>query len=272
MRALPLALLLACAHGAAVAQEWTATLSGGAWQADGDNAPLVSSGSITLERQLGDHRIGGSLGASQGETSVPEIDAELDEETVFGSVWWGRDAGAFDLTLGAEYADQQLDGALTLGGADVSVDGTTRTIGVFASVGRTIGEERTLTPSLTLSYSDTETELALRSGGPDVIVSETASGLALSAALDGVAPVGDRASVFGGVAFIAVDDAAALNSVNARGQARQRLESGAAQWGETYAGLELAIGAAAFVSGSIGTTIGRDQEERFASASFGWRF
>lgn len=272
MRALPLAIFLACAQGTAVAQDWTVTLSGGAWRADGDNAPLVSSGSISLERQLGDHWVGGSLGASQGDTSVPEIDAELDEDSFFGSLWWGRNAGPVDLTLGADYTDQQLDGGLTLGGVDVSVDGETRTLGVFASVARTIGEERAFTPSLTLSYSKTETELTLAAAGSDVIVSQTASGLALNAALNGVASVGDRVSVFGGVAFIAVDDAAALNSVNTRGEARQRLESGAAQWGETNAGVELAIGAAAFVSGSIGTTIGRDQEERFANASFGWRF
>lgn len=273
MRALSVAVLLACAPGAAAAQNWTATITGSGSQADADNSPMVSASSVSIERRFETSWIGGALAFSQGETNVPEINASIDQESIQASLWWGTSLGAYDLTLGIDHTDEQLDGGFTFSGADIAADGDTRTTGVSATLSRTFGEASTLTPSFSLSYAETETELALESGGGATAnVSSTANGLTGAAQLDGSTPLAQGLALQGGLAFIATDEAAAESSSFNSGSVRQRQEEGAASWGEAYVGLEWAASESAFVSASLGSTIGRDLEEAFGSVSLGWRF
>jgi hypothetical protein len=272
MRAITLGAALALGPGAAAAQDWTASLSAGASQADGDSAPLIGSGAASLERRFERTWIGGALGVSGGETNVPEIDAAIDQVGVFASLWWGTALGAYDIVIGADYTDEQLDGSFAAGAADIAVDGEAQTVGVSVSIERTLGDARTLTPSLTLSYSQTEADFTLETATASALVARTASGLALGARVDGAAPIAARARAVGGLAFIAAENAAAQSTVRAGGQARQRQGEGAAQWGEAYVGLEVDVSEAALVSASVGSTVGREQEEAFGALSLTWRF
>lgn len=273
MRALSVAVLLACAPSAAAAQSWSATITGSGSQADADDSPMVSASSVSIERRFETSWIGGALAFAQGETNVPEIDASIDQESVQAGLWWGVRLGAYDLTLGVDVIDEQLDGGFSVLGTDIAVDGDTASTGISATLSRTFGEARTLTPSFTLSYAETETDLALESsGGATARISSTANGLTGAAQLDGATPLAQGVALLGGLAFIATDEAAAETSSLSSGSARQRQDEGAASWGEAFVGLEWAASDAASISASIGSTIGREQEEAFCSVSLGWRF
>ncbi len=274
MRLLCAAVLTASAPDAALAQSWSAQLTASASQADGDNAPLLSGGALALERRFDNHAwVGVSVGASRGETIAPEIDAALDQEALNASVWWGAPVGAFDVSVSVDYIEQRLDGGFSLPGGGVFVDGEVRTLAGAVMLARSFGEDRTLTPSLQLSHAQTDAEYTLAAAGGGVFadIEEDASGLTAAARLDGEAPAGEGLTFSGGVAFLATNEAAAQTYAR-NGQPRQRQDEGAAQWGEAYLGAEFASGQASSISLQAGATIGRDQDEGFATVSFGWRF
>jgi hypothetical protein len=275
MRAAYIALLVVCAPGAAAAQSWTVTASASGSQADGDESPFYGGGGLSIERSFDTTWVGGALGFTGGDANVPELDASIDQNSIDASVWWGASLGDYDLTLGVNYTRQELDGAFALLGANIDVDGDTTSTGVAATLARTFGDEATLTPSLALGYSNTETDLTYTAGGGGSLdVSESADGFGGAVRLDGAAPIGDRVVLLGGLAFVATDNASAQTYAGGgeRSWSRQRDDEGSASWGEVNVGLELELTESSFLSGSLGSTIGRDQEETFGSLSLSWSF
>jgi hypothetical protein len=272
MRAAYIAVLLACAPGAAAAQSWTLTTTASGSQADGDDSPFIGGASVSLERDFDANWLGASIGFTEGEATIPEVDASIDQQSVDASLWWGAELGEYDLTIALNYTRQDIDGGFVLGGTAFAADGETASAGVSLTLSRTFGDDSTLTPSVTISHSETDTDLVWSAGGPGIAISESASGLSGAVRLDGAAAMGEGASVLGGIAYIATDDAAAQTFAGSRGWTRQREDEGAADWGEAYIGLELELSQASVLSGSIGSTIGRDEEEAFGAISLSWSF
>lgn len=266
--------MLASAGAAAAEDGWTLTLTGAAVEAE--DVDTLGSGGLALERDFGAYWLGGALTFGQGARRLPEADATIDEQSVAGSLWWGVALQDYALTLSFAHSEQSLESGFTsTGGTAIDADGDVRSSSVAATLARSFGARATLTPSFTLSYDETEVETVLQPAtGPALAIASEASAVTAIVALDGTAPLGDRADFLWGAAFVATDDAAAQGVATRGGASRasQRQDAGAAQWGEANIGAGLALSDRASVEATLGSTIGRDVDEAFASTALRFSF
>ena len=284
LRTICVGLMGASLASEALAQEapprWAISASLSGAQLEDEEDPRLGAGVLSIERQFESGRVGVLFGGSQGETFVPELQSDADESSFFGALWWGAAAGAYDLVFNLGYGEQTLEGVRiasseappALSGLEVAIDGEVKSLNTSFSISRAFGEAVLITPSFTLSYDETETELIAESaGGAAFTANESASGFSGALGLDVEAPLSERFSLMGGLAFLATEEAAAQGVWSTRATGAQPInrqeEGGATEWGEAYLGLAIAPSERATLAATIGSTIGREQEEAFASVT-----
>lgn len=256
--------------------------------ADGDDA-VLGAGSLSLERSFSNGWAGVSIGAAGGEAAPPPLLTltVVDQSSLQTAAWVGGTFGTYDLTFSVGYGRQSLDGEATvasgsapaiLAGRSFGFDAEVKAANIAVSVSRSFGEAWTLTPALGVSYDRSESEQSARLRTPSaapIRIENTAEGYTGSLGATVSGPLNDWLTASFGAVGYTTDNGAAQSFQFGRfdnARALQPEPEGSAQWVELSAGLSWPIGDRVSLSGTAGTTVGRDSDTAFAALSFGLQF
>jgi hypothetical protein len=263
---------------------WTASLSVSGASADGDASGEFRNASLSLERRFAGAWLGASIGASGGDILIPEFVSVIDASSLQGALWWGVDLGGFNLTASAGHGRQSLEAGLTpparapaqIRNRQGEVDGEITTTSIGLTLSAQFGEGLLWSPYATLTHTESETDVSFEgSGGARLGVSRTQSGLSGGVGVDLSLPASPSVDVLGGVGVLAAEDGSSLVYTRLRPggfQPSTAQGEGGVEWAEIYAGARFALGGGASLSGTLGTTLGLDRDEAFASAGLSWTF
>jgi hypothetical protein len=269
----------ALAQSAQEQKRWVASASVSGIQPSDGEAEL-GSGNLSLEYSDDASWFGASIGSARGSVRLPEILTVSDQSSLQGSVWLGRSFDGLNVEASLGLGRQSLEGDVTASGAAplalrgrrVLVDGSVTSASVGLLVSSSFGSDVIITPSAGLSYAATEREVDVRliQGAGGVSESQTLSGITGSLGLDVTGSLSSFLTLSAGAALVATDEAGsqAITFVRNRPSAPQAdLQTGSAEWAEAYVSANLAATDTVTVGASIGTTVGLEQDEAFASVT-----
>lgn len=242
------------------------------------------SGSLSLSRLIGDASAGVSLATSNGSDALFDETEVTDRSSIFASTWVVIPVGSASLDLSLSYGQDDFDGRVVLeSGRFEGLDGTevdllseVDSISVAASISKVfIVENWDLIPNASVGWSQsdaTTTAQAPGVAGTRRVLSEAQSGLTASTGLGVGYVANDRLYLFTDLAAQYAENGASVSAGQTsrmdglRATARQ--EPGDAAWADISAGASFYATDALTFSLSGGKTVGRDDEEIFATASF----
>jgi hypothetical protein len=221
------------------------------------------------------HTFGASLATTDGDALVPEFLSSASASSFDGALWWRGAWEDVSLQLSLGVAAQDINGALTAGagappalaGQTFPVSGDVDTTSFSATLARTFGDGIIFTPSLSVGYAMTDVSISAGAAGGVAIDTES-EGATASLDFHVSGPIGEMFSWSAGGGLIAAEDQSARTLAVARAERFRpltRQAGGSASWSEVYLGLSAYPSDTLALSASIGSTMGLDFEERWAS-------
>jgi len=266
---------------------WTLSATGSWSEIDSSDRDAVS-GSFSLSHLVGEGSIGASITTSNGSDVLFETAEVTDRSSVYGSVWVVFPLGAAFVDLTVSYGQEDYDGQVVLedsrfealNGSTVDLVSEVDSLAVSATRSRTfISGDWDIIPNASLGWSQSEattTAAALDEAFNPTALGEEQNGLTATAGLGGGYVASEQLYLFADLVGLYAENGASTGIVSTSrldfARASSRQDTDEAAWAE------VSIGASLFATDTVtlsvvgGMTVGRDQEEVFASTTLSFAF
>ncbi|MEL6828790.1 MAG: hypothetical protein AAFO63_01505 [Pseudomonadota bacterium] len=266
---------------------WSLSASG-SWSEVADADQDATSASVSLSRQVGDGSIGVSLAGSGGSGSPFDTFETTDQSNAFGSVWVYWPVGLVDLSVGVTLGQETFDGRAEIqdtrfgafDGATAELESDVDSLSFDASVSRTFFRGQwDIIPSASLGWSQSETQTKASTIGnvaDSISVENEETGWTATLGIGVGYLLGERTYLFSDLVGVYAENGASsgIATPSRLGGLRttSRQEAASVNWADISGGASFDLTDAVTLSVSGGTTVGRDEEEIFATTSLSLGF
>ncbi len=260
---------------------WTFSTSGSWAQTDTSDRDNVT-GSISLSRLVGEGRVGLDLATSDGSDALFDQAEIVDRSSLFASAWLMFPAGPVDLDLGFTLGREDFEGRVPLERADaeVNLNSEVDIYAVSAAISKVLVQGYwDIIPNASLGWSQSEaasTAEIVEALADLAVLSETQEGATASLGLGLGYVAHDQLYLFSDLSGYYAENGASVSVGQAsrtgglRASSRQTPDE--ANWAEVSLGASVYATDTLTLSLSGGSTLGRDEEEVFASTSLSVSF